>query len=394
MRTSPKVVRNGHARGPYGIQLVMKVMRRALPAWMALGFLAMPAGAAGGPGDGDDALVKAFEKLGAAQQKRALAAVREAVGSIDDPHLRALRALAAEGTPAPATAAAPKRSKPASGIAPPGAAPFPIRVEYLFGERRIRAVDEPSRAVKPADELRALLAGHPVDADRALAALLARLDGDRAADEFARFLESWRNGDESFYRALDRAAGTPEEVFFFDAMLGDFTAKFVRGKAAKGTAPKTLQQAHDALHDGFLAYRQYRGVREAAALAVCLKPDAAFPANLARYAQAPAGSYSLRDEVEILLASGGQDPAAAIELIVSSARPLPQPLWSAPYDALAPFHQAFRARAVSTSGAHTDDLLKGQRAARAAASAKVSEAAREALASALKKGPAEAGIGR
>ena len=76
-------------------------------------------------------------------------------------------------------------------------------------------------------ELRALLRGFLPDQDLALASMLRELDHDRGADEFSSVLEEWRDGDESFYRALDRTAGTQDSVFFYDAMLGDFIARCV-----------------------------------------------------------------------------------------------------------------------------------------------------------------------
>ena len=112
-------------------------------------------------------------------------------------------------------------------------------------------------------------------ADRALARLMYQLDTDTRADQFAAFLHAWRNGEESFYEALDRTAGTKDAVFFYDAMLGDFRQQFGGGGApAMG---RGLQQAHDDLHDAFLAYRQYRGFREAVAWSLVLPPGRALP---------------------------------------------------------------------------------------------------------------------
>ena len=46
----------------------------------------------------------------------------------------------------------------------------------------------------------------------------------------SKLLETWRNGSESFYHALDRTAGTEESVFFYDAMLGDFIKKKIESE--------------------------------------------------------------------------------------------------------------------------------------------------------------------
>src|SRR6185503_21020214 len=96
------------------------------------------------------------------------------------------------------------------------------------------------------------------------------------------FLHAWRNGDESFYEALDRTAGTKDAVFFYDAMLSDFRTQFGSGDAGH-TLGRGLQVAHDALHDAFLAYRQYRGFREAVAWSLVLPPGRALPKRLQRY---------------------------------------------------------------------------------------------------------------
>jgi hypothetical protein len=126
---------------------------------------------------------------------------------------------------------------------------------------------------------------------------------DAAVGEAA-FLQSWRNGDESFYEGLDRTAGTKDSVFFFDAMLGDFRGLFAGGASDGGaTLPGGPQQAHDALHDAFLAYRQYRGFREAVAHALVLPPDVPLPARLHRYEERVAGGYSLRQQVVMVQAT-------------------------------------------------------------------------------------------
>ena len=201
--------------------------------------------------------------------------------------------------------------------------------------------DQAGSKVGMGDELRALLQGYPNDLDLAFAACLADVDNDTTADAFALFLESWRNGDESFYRALDRTAGTKGEVFYYDAMLGEFMAKFASGDKKDSIPKKGLQSAHDALHNGFLTYRQYRGLREAFALSLVLPADVKLPKNLTRYETAPTGQFSLRDDVQMLLALSNGAVDEPTRSLVMGAKPMPSPLWSENYEPLQPFFDAF-----------------------------------------------------
>lgn len=168
------------------------------------------------------------------------------------------------------------------------------------------------------------------DADKALAVLLQRLDTDTGGDAFAAFLHSWRNGDESFYEALDRTAGTKDSVFFYDVMLDDFRGQF--GQGTQGKALRGLQATHDALHDAFLAYRQYRGFREAIAWSLLLPPDAPLPTRLQRYETKVEGSYSLRQQVLMVDLAFGHDIDQLVAALTATAPPLPQPIWGAHYD--------------------------------------------------------------
>ncbi|MCB9876500.1 MAG: hypothetical protein H6835_02770 [Planctomycetes bacterium] len=226
---------------------------------------------------------------------------------------------------------------------------LPCRVDYLFGTGAIaprpdvllpehapkaaarhRAAAKHATAFDPTPVHHALLGAVP-DADLALAALMMQLDRDASGDEFATFLQIWRNGDESFYEALDRTAGTADSVFFFDVMLDDFRGRFGRGKG-EAKLPGGLQAAHDALHQAFLAYRQYRGFREAVAWSLVLPVDAPLPARLARYEADVPGGYSLRQQVLMAAAALDHDLVALCDKIAASAPPLPQPVWSGDHD--------------------------------------------------------------
>jgi hypothetical protein len=271
--------------------------------------------------------------------------------------------------------------------------PMPRRVDYLFGVGTIVQCSGkplPAAAAKPgakpaakpakaaAPDLvplhQALLGGAP-DADKAVAALLQQLDHDHGADAFAAFLQSWRNGDESFYEALDRTAGSKDGVFFYDAMLGDFRTHFGRGKegAAIGSS---LQAAHDALHEAFLVYRNYRAFREAVAWSLVLPPDVPLPARLARYEAKVPGAYSLRQQVLMVAAALDHDVAKVVAAVNEGAAALPTPLWSGkhdPYATWTPKFMALQATMIERAGS-TDAFLQraeGERRELATALAKL-----------------------
>jgi len=270
----------------------------------------------------------------------------------------------------------------------------PTAERYVFGVGVIEPVEAaaagggtaPARAdgARHRREIRfeQALLGMAPGADAALAVAEQRLDTDTGGDRFAAFLHAWRNGPESFYEALDRTAGTPDSVFFYDAMLADFAATF-----AGGGLRTSLQARHDALQDAFLAYRQYRGFREAVAHALVLPPDVPLPARLRRYETAPAGSYSLRQQVVMVGDLLGGDPQQVIDAIVASAPPLPQPIWSAPYDPYPAWNRIFAAhvpRMIELAG-HTDAFLAQALRQRREAAAAIAQAALQALAPAVDK---------
>ena len=245
---------------------------------------------------------------------------------------------------------------------------LPHDAHYVFGLGVIEFEDSgrgQAAGLRKARFTAALLGVMP-QVDRALASLLRHLDADPSADRFAAFLESWRNGEESFYEALDRTAGTKDSVFFYDVMLGDFTTQFAKGTALGNVADpkKGLQAAHDALHDGFLAYRQYRAFREALAWSLVLPPDRPLPARLARYEQPVAGAYSLREQVVMVLAANDMDVAKVVEAQRAAAAKLSDPLWSKPYDPYPSWNELFQgaqARMIEAAGS-TDAFLAKARA--------------------------------
>lgn len=339
----------------------------------------------------------AFLKCSAAEQRQRHAAVVEAVGAQDSPYLRAMRELAAAG--GPTTDERHRRfalhhGKRVHAADEAADDAMPQAVAYVFGVGGIDAVGasaaKPGKAGEPADhglveraaDVHQTLLGLPPGADRALAALLRQLDQDSGADRFAAFLHSWRNGKESFYEALDRTAGTKDSVFFYDAMLGDFRTTFGGKVADGGELPKSLQGAHDALHGAFLAYRQYRGFREAVGYSLVLPPDVPLPGRLQRYEAKVAGGYSLRQQVRMVLACHDGDPRRVAAEIARAAPPLPQPIWSAGYDPYPAWTATFQGlvpKMVDAAGS-TDGFLAKAEAEHAALAAAIRAGAQRALA--------------
>ncbi|MCA8950016.1 MAG: hypothetical protein KDE27_10970 [Planctomycetes bacterium] len=331
--------------------------------------------------------VAGFARESTREQQRIGAAVIELGAVIEGEHFEAVReviaAAAAHGVSPPAK----QRSSRAKKRKKAGAAGWtlPTTVSYAFGHDALESrrgsasvVARIERSVPVELALLGLLPG----TDRAVAELERRLDSDRSADEFARFLASWRNGDESFYDALDRTAGTADGVFFYDVMLGDFVEEVAD---TKDDAAKALRRSHDAAHDAlhraFLAYRQYRAFREAVALALVLPPDVPLPDRLRRYDEKNGGAYSLREQVLMVLGVHDYDPAAVVRLVCDTAEPLPAPLWSAPYDPFLAWREVFEGAmpAMIEAAGHTDRWLVEVRKARLAQAATVREAACDAV---------------
>ena len=284
----------------------------------------------------------AFARRPAADQERLVASLQERLQRDANPWTQALIACIADA----ATAAAP-RHKQLPRKSPKQKPPAGERIEdpwlpdtstYVFGVGAIEtAPPDKDRAAAAAagrrDAVHAALRGLLPHSDLAIASIERQLDRDASADHFAAFLVAWRHGDETFYEALDRTAGTADSLFYYDAMLGDFVANFASGKdAAAAKVRSGLQASHDALHRAFLSYRQYRGFREAVALTMVLPPDQGLPHRLARYEAKAEGAYSLREQVLMVLASEDWDVPKVLDAITASAPPMTQPLWSADYD--------------------------------------------------------------
>jgi hypothetical protein len=313
--------------------------------------------------------VAAFLREPAAKQKKHLEAASAAADEALGPLFAALRPAIAEVFDGKRVSSKSKlgKTKKAKRTAPAaeGAWRFPAAATYRYGFARIEPTLHSGGRNEKLQKLRCvpvelMLLGTLPDADLVVADVQARMDQDRSADDFMRFLELWRNGDESFYEALDRTAGTQDSVFFYDAMLGDYVSEFGRGKTeAAKQIKKSLAAAHDALHASFLRYRQYRAFREAVALSLVLPPDVPLPKNLNRYQEKGQGQYSLRQQVTMVLAVHGWDPRRVAALVTETARPLPAPLWSASYDPYPAWDQVFQGampEMISASGDTTKFL--------------------------------------
>lgn len=290
--------------------------------------------------------VEQFAKKSATVQERLVSELREVASALGGDYHDAMRAVLKAGDEREDVAVKAGKLKKPRKRAPKRVGDcweMPARLTYVYGRRSIepegRTKTQRSQLARRVDVELTLLGLMP-DADRLLAELERELDSDRSADRFAAFLESWRNGDESFYEALDRTAGTEDSVFFYDVMLGDFVAGFA--KQSKGVK-KGLNAAHDALHDGFLCYRQYRAFREALALSLVLPPDVPLPQHLQRYEEKLSGSYSLRQQVLMMLALHDFDPMAVVKLVTENAEPLSNPLWANRHDPYPAWMRSFEA---------------------------------------------------
>lgn len=285
-----------------------------------------------------------FKKLPPRSQKTILKAVRSAVDAVEDDYLKSVRACIAEGNKLASKSKLKTRQKRDKSEPTAGwrqHVPFPVEQEYAFGYGKTFEVDPIGKrppasrrqAIARYASLTAMVHGNLPDLDRAVAALLHRMDRVSGSAEFVRLLEIWRNGPESFYHALDRTAGTDQSLFFYNAMLDDFVVRCVpKGHADYRSMRRDLDKAHDALHQSFLAYRQYRAFREAVALSLVLSPATPLPPSLKRYDDASRSQYSTRQQLGMLLLAAKQDIAAVVSDITECTKPLPKTLWDQKYD--------------------------------------------------------------
>lgn len=378
-------------------------------AWLlplAVQMAAAQSGATPSPGSPPPELA-VFSRASTSDQEKRLADLASALSAVTSPYLTAMQTLGAAthlgGDERQARFAA-KDSKKVQPHDEAADTRVPQFVQYVFGVGSIDLLEQGSSssgsssskkpATSPDEHLTAeqkrtqrivqmhqALLGMPPDTDRVLAALLRQLDNDPSGDRFAAFLHAWKNGRESFYEALDRTSGTKDSVFFYDVMLGDFRSTFTGHGDQGSDVLRSLQGAHDALHDAFLAYRQYRGFREAVAYSLVLPPSVSLPQRLSRYEEKVAGGYSLREQVEMVLALEGGEPQKVAQAIVATAPGLPQPLWNAAYDPYPKWSEHFATllpKMIEAAG-NSDEFLRKAVGARTAVRDFVAEQARQAL---------------
>ena len=313
-------------------------------------------------------LAQQFANKPKADQARIADAVRTASAAFDGSYFETMQAVIRSGAnrtaakPAKTRVRRPKKRAPKPNK--PSAWEMPFTVRYVYGRATIEPLKGNRTALESANRrvpVELALLGMLPDSDRALAEIELGLDGDRRADRFAAFLETWRNGDESFYQALDRTAGTDDSVFFYDAMLGDFVSEFADPKdKATAQLKQSLDAAHDALHSAFLSYRQYRAFREAVALSMLLPPDVPLPERLERYERKVAGAYSLRQQVMMVLAVHDYDAMAVVQQIMATCDLLPKHLWQRRYDPYPGWNKVFAAempKMIQAAG-NTDAFLQ------------------------------------
>ncbi|MFH0945419.1 MAG: hypothetical protein V2A76_09505 [Planctomycetota bacterium] len=322
----------------------------------------------------------------------------QAGAETEDPRFRSLRALVSELKASGKVARSKYKGHSLSGPRASGEGVhtiLPEQVAYKFGSREVVSLDDRNNDLEKrlnkgraptaedlsaADRLRWLAEGCLPESELVLASIQQRLDVLDAGDQLALFLEAWRNrgpdGDESFYEALDRTAGTPDEVFFYDAMLGDFAGKF-GGRAAMRWS---RQQQHEYTQQGFLSYRQYRGLIEAVSYSLVLPPDLSLPERLKRYdyGSVGAGQLSLRHQIDLLVESRKGDVKPVLDHVESFLKehPLPDPLWEK-YDPLSDFYQAIQWETnllVEREKLSTDELFEALKKRRIELAAKIREA--------------------
>ncbi|MFG0320302.1 MAG: hypothetical protein ACF8XB_23720 [Planctomycetota bacterium JB042] len=390
---------------------------RSIPVFLAL---CVPAGdvSAGRPKSPEPSPLEVAVKKWAAKHRGKKAAVAlegivvrvaeevpefRAGGDDEDVRLAGLRRIAAALVwPDPPRETQRFKARNAKGKGPSGPRPFPLpkEVVYRFGFRELMGIDEKNRALNAALKkervptadlleetvrLEALLEGTSPEAELAIAEIQRRLDIDPTADLYARFLETWRNwgphGEESFYEALDRTAGTSEEVFFYDAMLGDFVSNFAPEVGKRWV----LNMQHDRNQQAFLAYRQYRGLVEAVSFALVTPPDVALPARLGRYdyGSVAEGLFSLRHQIDLLVecAEGDVERVVADLKTFLEKHPMPADLWTG-YDPMTALRDEFRRvldRRIVGTGRAAEDLFRQQRDARTALAERIRAATERAI---------------
>lgn len=344
----------------------------------------------------EEALYK-FKRLMPRTQKSIVANVRTAVDAVEGDYLGSVRKYIEIGRKVSSKSKFKARRKKSKIKASPGwrqHVPFPVQREYAFGFDKTFTVEPLGKklpAARRQAEMReaslvAMIQGNLPDLDQAVAGILYQLDRQSDSDDFSRLLETWRNGPESFYHALDRTAGTEQSVFFYDAMLDDFIVSCVPKKHPDYRSLRgSLQKSHDALHTSFLSYRQYRAFREAVALSLLLSPETPLPSSLKRYDDDSRSQFSTRQQLVMLLHAADQSIATVVSEVADSLPPLPKTLWDNKYDPFPAFQKLMddKAAVFLKRNKATDKVAGEEYRILAAARRKVASAACAALVEAV-----------
>ncbi len=356
---------------------------------------------------GVDAAMRKFAKLSERRQKAVLAEVRAAVKRIEDPYLRSLLAYRQAGTKGGKARKKPLKMAKRKMNSETGVdksvsmveqLPFKPRCEFRFAygdivdrepvATRKRASKRTKHRARMKAEIEDLLAGNAIDSDYALAAILRELDNDRSADDHAVFLDSWKNGAETFYQALERTAGNGTGVFCYDAMLSDWVKRCIPKKHEDRKAMiRSLSDTHTAFYRMAATYRAYRSVRELIALSLILPSDVRLPEQLAkRYEDNGGNAYSTRDVIELLLAAHDGDVGATVRTILTHLEQMPPVLWKPGFNSVQGLYHAQDAlmAKIIAGGRHSDQTLAQQKAKRVDLRNTIANVACDALLAALK----------
>ncbi|MEE3215596.1 MAG: hypothetical protein VX259_08505, partial [Pseudomonadota bacterium] len=279
--------------------------------------------------------------------------------------------------------------------------PFRSKFEYrwAYGEIGEHEINYPGKRLSRQKrrcrdlqaELEDLCNGYPLDAGRALAGIMRDLDNERSADQHAVFLNSWKNGSETFYQALARTSGTDDGIFCYDAMLSDWVRRCIGKRHPEyKLMVRSLDSTQRAFYQMAATYRSYRGLREMVALSLVLPSDQRLPERLARLYEDNAGTgYSTRDNIILLLAAHDGDVDATVRTILNRLQAMPSDTWhdGSDFQPVRGIYAAFDASMpkLVAGGLHTDKVLALKKIESKALQDRISQIARAALVQALTK---------
>gem|GEM_PF-4694717 len=337
--------------------------------------------------------IRWFRKLPQGKRTKLLLKLRRAATKVEDPYLNQLRNWAslarkkngASHLPALKKKKKKKAKKKSSGRPRPKydpfqELPFPYCFRYVFGKRRVEPFEPSWKQWKPrtsgekalkarlsleADEfaLRALLRGYPPYLDLSLAGLLKDLDQDHRLDRFAFFLETYSKESFDFYQAMDETSRNEQSLFYYDSMILAWIRYCFKDQPAlqKQLRKKSMAELRSTLFKSFISYRRYRGLREALALSLLLRPEDSFPENLERYdPKNPGDQYFTREESLMLLGLKDFKIAPFLQEIKKGLPKIQFPLFAHPNKQIQAVNTAYdrNMEKISRLRGTTDQYLK------------------------------------